>query len=580
MRQDFFCNLASHWGGFLMVVLVVILLHSCGTYEEADVAASGDTGSVVFSVKWVPPPETSGLQALEEQFAEPLADENVCEKYTISQVNLEVKRANGSETGVKKTEPCSSHTATLEGVPADVELYVELTTDPPGWGGQSGRFTLASGEEKPLGEIVVVDLVPPQWYPAEQLSTSVYVENTSGPVVAMDASGDAIAVWINEECEVYAHHFTRLGGWGPERMIGFIGPSGGRLSEPSIVMNPNGDAIVVWLQYHEINSIYSIYMSRFTKEDDWGEFRPITSVSYEPGVGFWFGDFRIAIDDSGNAILVYDVNGNFGEGDTFARRYMPPPADEWGVETPIENNEERRSDYPQIAMNGSGNAIVVYKVYDDDASVYNLFARHYTVSADTWGGETPIENIAESIGHPEIAMDESGNTIVLFRTVLTFASLYSVSTGTWDTDIPIEGMNGAPRVAMNGSGNAIATWKQGEDLFANRYTLSGGWEGERIIAVGENWENEIYSPAIAMDASGTAIVAYSRVVESYNGDLYVRMYTWSTDTWGAETLLEEMNPGYAGGADIGMDGRGNAVLVWFYHFYDSDYIIPYANHYD
>lgn len=87
------------------------------------------------------------------------------------------------------------------------------------------------------------------------------------PTVAIDADGDAVAVWLQHDGEtnsVFGAQFDPLTGWGPQLQFETENGFPARWFDarsPSVVMNPRGNALVVWTQFD--GEQYSIYANRF-----------------------------------------------------------------------------------------------------------------------------------------------------------------------------------------------------------------------------------------------------------------------------------------------------------------------------
>jgi hypothetical protein len=168
-----------------------------------------------------------------------------------------------------------------------------------------------------------------------------------------------------------------------------------------------------------------------------------------------------------------------------------------------------------VAMDGSGSAVAVWTQFD--GTYYNIMANRYTPSGG-WGTATLIE---------------TGN----------LDAAYS-------------------QVAMDGSGNAVAVWTQSDgtrnNVWANRYTLSGGWGTATLIET--NDAGSASNAQVAMDGSGNAVAVW----EQYDG---TRSNIWAnrctpSGGWGTATLIETDNLGPAVFPQVAMDGSGNAIAVW------------------
>ena len=168
-------------------------------------------------------------------------------------------------------------------------------------------------------------------------------------------------------------------------------------------------------------------------------------------------------------------------------------------------------------MDSSGNAMVVWK--QDDGTNYNMMARHYTAGTG-WGSVENIEAVdTGTVGAPKVAMDSSGNAIAVMMIRLSttrydiWANYYTSGTG-WGTEELIEttdlGDANWPEIAFDASGNAMAVWYQNNgtafDIWANRYVSGTGWGTAEKIEADD--ANTARYPQVAMDDSGNAIAVW------------------------------------------------------------------------
>lgn len=553
----------------LCALFTPLFFHSCGLYEEGEVASSEGTGSVVFSVKWVP--DTADLQAMEERAVHPLAEEDICDVYGINQVKVEVFRADESTTGVSATKDCSAHAATLSGVPANADLYVEITTIPEGYEGRSEPFTLVPGGTEDLGTIpVTLAPIPPPWH------SPTIINADSGEVtdlqIAMDGSGNAIVIWSQNNTQLFAKRYTPEDGWGTATLL----DNSGDVGQPQIAMNSSGNAIAVWTQgvveFENWDGNFAItfprvYVNEYTPLGGWNTSALLDSSSMDP---------QIAMANSGAAFAVWQWIGGCITipcvttpgvyGDHFT------PADGWGEATLLSGYVPAYS--PRIALDGSDNAIAVWS---DRGStyppyLYSVNASRYTLS-DGWGTTTVLDSgLAVNC---DIAMDINGNAIAVWKKgeVDIYGNLFTTLDG-WSSATLLDGLSGDvgfPIISMDGSGTAIVVWKQLSggyyNLNAKRYTPTGGWGSTTLLEL-NNGDTD--SPDIAMDGSGNAIAVWKQEDATYNS-IYANEYTVSS-VFGGATLIEN-ETGNGNLPRIAMDGSGTAIAVWA-----IDGII-YANHY-
>jgi len=131
----------------------------------------------------------------------------------------------------------------------------------------------------------------------------------------------------------------------------------------------SGNAIAVWHQYDVMQG--NIWANRYVSGTGWGTAALIetdnTGSAYPP---------QIAVDGSGNAIAVWDQEDGTRY-NTWANRYVSGTG--WGtaalIETDNTTDNTRDVIFPQIAMDGSGNAITVWDQYD--GTRYNIWANRF-----------------------------------------------------------------------------------------------------------------------------------------------------------------------------------------------------------
>jgi PKD repeat protein len=165
-------------------------------------------------------------------------------------------------------------------------------------------------------------------------------------------------------------------------------------------------------------------------------------------------------------------------------------------------------------------------------------------------------------------MDGRGNaTVVWEKDNVIFAQRWDNASQQWWREAypistggdPLVAMN--PRIAWSKDGDAIAIWKVGSSIFANR--LAAGWhyDTEQWIAQGNNLP-QVSNPQITMDTIGNAIVVWD-----LNGDSYAIRYA-PTPGWQPTAQPIDAGTGDATDPQIATNGwfpgSGNdrVMIVW------------------
>jgi hypothetical protein len=342
---------------------------------------------------------------------------------------------------------------------------------------------------------------------------------------------------------------------------------------PQVAMDANGNAIAVWRQF-DGTYVYDIYAKRYDAlTDTWGEAVLLEVNTYRTT------DPKVAVDASGNAIAVWSQYDGTLYDDIYANRYDAKTGT-WGGAVIIDAGNYHTG-VPQVAVDAGGNAIVVW-AQSDSVSVYDIYANRYDAVTGTWGGAVMINAGADSASRPQVALDASGNAIAVWRqddgvSFDIYARRYDALTGTWGGAVIIDAGNdyaSAPQVAVDASGNAIAVWMQEDgvsfNVYANRYdALTGTWEGVLII---DATTGKASTPNVSVDASGNAIAVWLQI-----NNIYANHYDAVTGTWDG-ALIIEMGAGNApNDPQVSVDASGKAIAVWWQ--WDGTYDNVYVNHF-
>ncbi len=349
--------------------------------------------------------------------------------------------------------------------------------------------------------------------------------------------------------------------WGTAQLIetNNAGPAG----VPQIAVDGNGNALAAWVQYDGTRT--NIWANRFSAGSGWGTAQLIETdnkgSAYSP---------QIAFDGSGNAIAVWQQSDGT-RANIWANRYTAATG-AWGTAALIETDDTGGAYGPQIAFDGSGNAIAVW--YQSDGTRDNILANRYSAATGAWGTAALIETDNAYASSPQIAFDDSGNAIAVWQQFdgardSMWANRYTAATDAWGTAALIETDNAGsafnPQLALDGSGNAIAVWRQSDgtrdNIWANRYTAATGAWGTAALIESDDAGGALF-PQIAVDGSGNAIAVWVQD-DGTRQNILANRYSAATDAWGTATLIETDNAGGAGNPQIAFDGSGNAIAVWY-----------------
>jgi hypothetical protein len=171
---------------------------------------------------------------------------------------------------------------------------------------------------------------------------------------------------------------------------------------PQIAIDTSGNALAVWMQSD--GTRYNIWANRYTNGAGWGTAALIetdnTGDAYDP---------QIAFDTSGNALAVwYQSDGT--RTNIWANRYTNGAG--WGTAALIETDNAGNAYASQIAFDANGNALAVWQ--QRDGTRFNIWSNRYT-NGTGWGTAALIEtdNAGDAYA-PQIAFDASGNALAVW----------------------------------------------------------------------------------------------------------------------------------------------------------------------
>ena len=424
-----------------------------------------------------------------------------------------------------------------------------------GGGGGGGAVT---------GSSVVPVPAPAQtakaWGMATRVDTNNNIGDVSEPVIVLDADGNALAVWQQFLAGVYniwANRYTASTGlWGTPTLIETNTVDA---RKPQIAMDASGNALAVWSQVDGANR--NVLANRYTASTGlWG-----TPTLIETNSAGDASEPQIAFDASGNALAVWQQPDGT-HFNIWANRYTASTG-LWGTAALIEANTGD-AQLPQVAIDASGNALAVWRLFD--GTVNNIWANRYTASTGLWGTATLIETSSGNANLPRIAVDASGNALAVWYQFdgmrdNIWANRYTASTGLWGTATLIEtnnaGVANNPQIAIDSSGNALAVWDQFDgtrnNIWANRYSATTGWGTATLIETDN--AGDALDPQIAFDTSGNALAVWQQS-DGTRDNIWANRYTAGTG-WGTAALIET-SPGNAYRQRIALNASGNAIAVW------------------
>lgn len=431
------------------------------------------------------------------------------------------------------------------------------------------------------------------WGTAERIDSD-HEDGAGAQSVAMDPQGNAIAVWSQLHGtevggSIWSNRLTPSGGWGTAELIET--EDVGNAYGPDVAMDPQGNAVAVWRRLNtQGDPGHTFWSNRFEPLEGWQTEERIDNND-QGSTGYP----KVAMDHQGNAVAVWPQRDGTQE-NVWANRFMP--SDGWGTAERFEDNAEHDAQYPQVAMDAQGNAIVVWgtAVTEDfgmasaggsgggGGGEYGMTTFHHIWSnrfTPTGGWENPkrVDNHEDNAAHPQIAVDPQGNAIAVWEHTAglvtnIWSNRFTPSNG-WEDPVRIDSLEWSgspdciqcaarawsPQVAIDSQGRALTVWYQAGPaqgaIWSNRHTLTRGWGAAERIS---NDTFPTTTPDIAMDASGNATAAWFQWDGGVQDNIWASRFAPSGG-WETPELIEN-EEGSAFYPQVAMDQHGRTVAVW------------------
>jgi len=241
-----------------------------------------------------------------------------------------------------------------------------------------------------------------EWRNTTMISKNVAEEHAERPQIAMDSSGNAIAVWVSRENsgyvepDIWANRFVPGIGWGIPSLIEMQNSSA---DIPKISIGQNGGAIAVWYQGE------TIWANHFVKGTGWSNPMMIDQgnfAAYSP---------QIVTDNRGNATVVWTEFVDSGT--VWSNRFNPQKG--WGNPTILSEGGNTAS--PDLAVDADGNVFVVWAA--SDGLRWNLWASRFL--GDTAPPLLEIDPLPSLTNNDTVRISgrgEPGNTITVAQQIV------------------------------------------------------------------------------------------------------------------------------------------------------------------
>ena len=416
---------------------------------------------------------------------------------------------------------------------------------------------------------------------SEPVTISAPGQHAVAPHVAVDADGDALAVWLRSDGEhmrVQAAASPSGQSFGPPAVLS---APGGDAYGPQVAMNAGGDAIVTWCQSDGLRLRLFAAVRRAGKALAAPQALSPRNVDVTDCDSSTWGLPQAAFGPAGEAIAVWAaVPGGSGDPQLDEHRVQAAElgtgSESFGAAADISPaGWDARN--PQVAVDGTGSATVLWR-----AAMSGTYFRIQAVTRPAGGGFGAVAELSNPSSHAElqkIAVDPAGKAVAVWNRVRSFGAgveaavrpaggafgpVHELSRPIDDPSGTVH-LGGPVRVAVDGSGNAAAVWSERDaenrrvkGVFASLRPAGGAFGPSQALSRPGRTAG---AARVAFDGAGNAIAVWRRRSDGANRFQVQAAVRPATGGFGApQTLSEDGRNAFA--PQLAVDPAGNATIVW------------------
>jgi len=277
------------------------------------------------------------------------------------------------------------------------------------------------------------------------------------PWIAVDREGNAIATW--KKGDVIQSAFRPLGG-GWEAPVSI---SSGNSYVPQAAMDARGDATAVWMRFDD---------PRYVVES---AYRPAGGTWESPALvsqpGEWAGNPHVVLDASGDSLVAWRGED---DGKEFVRAAYRPEGEPWEAPADVSSEGEQVQSV-RAAVDPDGNAIVAWAGDIPKEGGYEIAHAAFKSAGGAWETPTELSADGGNSFPSDVVFDTSGNASLIWQrwdgSSNVIQAAYRPAGEGWESavDLSEEGMDAvvvldAPGDATAADGHATAVWVSAEEV--------------------------------------------------------------------------------------------------------------------
>ncbi len=397
--------------------------------------------------------------------------------------------------------------------------------------------------------------------------------NAEDAHVALDARGNALAVWTRRSDDAYVLQAAdRPAGGGWQQPVDVTPPRS--IHGLQLAVTPSGDAVALWQDF--ASRRYAAMSAARPAGGAWGRAVRVSPGSRRPSVP------RLALDPRGNAFAVWD---EWAPGRAVVKAAVRPRGGDWRRPTVLTR-------IPGASLHDGAGADVAVAANGDALAIWTRSSRRRArgrpvstsvqaavrASGADWQRPVTLSPGSRYAGGAKVALDPKGNAVAVWTAAATessFATRAQAATRPrgrrWSRPVRISAAGEAVselEVEVDARGEATALWgrslRQGFSIVRSSVRpLGGTWQPPvNVSPAGE----QAGGGNLALDDRGNATAIWDRYTTFHEDtdqyDIVVRAATRSPrGVWQAPTDVSAAI-GRNGDAQVAAGPNGPAIAIW------------------
>jgi PKD repeat protein len=393
----------------------------------------------------------------------------------------------------------------------------------------------------------------PAWLGALDLSS--VTAFSQQPAVAVDSSGEAVALWTDNTGALLASVHPPDGGWQAPKTIA-TGASFG----DQAAFDAQGDATALWV------NTSGVVQSAMLPSDAaaWSAPAPISPSDA--------GSPQLAIDAQGDALAVWTLTESASRSIVEAA-FRPAGTGTWQNPIPLSTLDFSASSdevaSPQVALDAQGDATAVWsQTTGSNKSI--VWAASRLAANGIWQTPVPLSSSTVGSGSPRLVIDAAGRSTAIWTDATGIHSSDQQPGGAWSSPVAVSSVAGSadPDLAVDSQGDEALVWDQPagssqEVAEAAARAPTGAWQTPVTLSgLQPNTSTRLPEPQVRLDARGDAVAIWN-AFDGTNNSLQAMNRTVS-GSWpapgNATTLSGDSTEDLQ--AALAVDPQGNAAVIW------------------